>query len=104
MGTKRWVNQSNQQHGCKQVGLKPTMNVDLIDPKKQMVCGSIFIVNLVGENYDEEEIAFSRCTMTLTSIRNPTIKMPFPSKLPSKFIRGLHNYVVMWHVKDVVPK
>jgi hypothetical protein len=80
------------------------MNVDLIDPKKQMVCGSIFIVNLVGENYDEEEIAFSRCTMTLTSIRNPTIKMPFPSKLPSKFIRGLHNYVVMWHVKDVVPK
>jgi hypothetical protein len=53
-----------------------------------MVCGSIFIVNLVGEKYHEEEIAFGRCTMTLTSIRNLTIKMPFPSKLPSKFIRG----------------
>jgi hypothetical protein len=42
------------------------MNVDLMDLKEQMVCGSRFIVNLVGEKYHEEEIALGRC-------RNPTL-------------------------------
>jgi hypothetical protein len=69
-----------------------------------MVCGLKFIVSLEGGKYHEEEIAPSRCTIALTSIRNPTIKVIFPNKLPSKFMRGLGNYVVMWHVKDVVPK
>jgi hypothetical protein len=80
------------------------MNVDLMDPKERMLCGSRFIISLAGGKYHEEEITPSRCTITLTSIRKLTTKMPFPSKLPSKFIRGLDNYVVMWHIKDVVPK
>ncbi len=75
-----------------------------MDLKKRMICGLGFIVGLVGEKYHEEEIAPSRCTIALINIMNPTTKVPFPSKLPSKFMRGLDNYVVMWHVKDVVPK
>jgi hypothetical protein len=80
------------------------MNVDLMDPKERMFCGSIFIISLAGGKYHEEEITPSRCTIALTSIKNPTTKMPFPSKLPSKFMKGLDNNVVMWHVKDVMPK
>jgi len=75
-----------------------------MDPKERTVCGSRFIVYLVGGKYHQEEITPSRCTIALTGIRNPTTKMPIPSKLPSKFMKGLDNYVVMWHVKDVVPK
>jgi len=90
------------------------MNVDLMDPKEQMVCGSRFIVslaggkcheeeiapsrctialtsikNLAGGKYHEEEIAPSRCTIALTSIKNLISKVPFPSKLPSRFMKGL---------------
>ncbi len=71
------------------------MNVDLMDPKEQTVCGSRFIISLEGGwVYHEEEITPSRCTITFTSIRNLTTKMPFPNKLPSKFMKGLNNYVV----------
>jgi hypothetical protein len=80
------------------------MNVDLMDPKERTVCGSRFIINLVGGKYHQEEITPSRCTITLISIRNLTTKMPFPSKVPSKFMKGLYNYVVMWHIKNVVHK
>jgi hypothetical protein len=51
------------------------MNVDFMDPKERMVCGSRFIVSLTSEKYHEEEIAPSRCTIALTSIRNLTTKV-----------------------------
>jgi hypothetical protein len=69
-----------------------------------MVYGSRFIVSLASRKYHEKEIALDKCTIALTSIKNVTTKVSFPSKLPPKFMRGLDNYVVMWHVKDVVPK
>jgi hypothetical protein len=68
--------------------------MDLMDPKERTVCGSRFIISLEGGKYREEEITPSRCTIAFTSIRSPTTKMPFPNKLPSKFMKGLDNYVV----------
>jgi len=69
-----------------------------------MVYGLGFIVSLASRKYHEKEIAPSKCIITFRSIKNLATKVPFPSKLPPKFMRGLNNYVVMWHVKDVVPK